>query len=62
MRYQIADFSLDTDQFELSQSGNLIHLEPQALELLVLLIEKRNQVVSVVCSIYESTTWCILRQ
>ena len=46
MRYQIADFRLDTNQCELSQSGNLIHLEPQALELLVLLIEKRNQVVS----------------
>ena len=46
MRHQIADFVLDTDRFELSQSGNLIHLEPQALELLVLLIEKRNQVVS----------------
>ena len=43
MRYQIADFNLDTDRFELSQSGKLIHLEPQALELLVLLIEKRNQ-------------------
>ena len=46
MRYHIADFYLDTDQFELSKSGNSIHLEPQALELLVLLVTKRNQVVS----------------
>jgi len=46
MRYSFDAFSLDTDRFELSRDGTAIHIEPQVLELLVLLVENRGRMVS----------------
>lgn len=46
MRYSFDSFSLDTDRFELSRAGTPIHIEPQVLELLVLLVENRDRMVS----------------
>ncbi len=46
MRYRFDDFQLDTEQFELKKSGELVHCEPQVLELLVFLIANRAQMVS----------------
>jgi TolB-like protein len=46
MRYSFDAFSLDTDRFELSREGTPIHLEPQVLELLVLLVENCDRMVS----------------
>jgi len=46
MRYQFSEFVLDTDRFELSAGGKLLHIEPQVVELLVLLIENRDRMVS----------------
>ena len=46
MQYKFDDFLLDTDQFELSKNGERLHSEPQVIELLKLLIENRDRVVS----------------
>ncbi|MEJ2142221.1 MAG: FlgO family outer membrane protein [Gammaproteobacteria bacterium] len=46
MRYQFVDFTLDTDLFELSKDGQRLPGEPQVIELLVLLVENRERVVS----------------
>jgi DNA-binding winged helix-turn-helix (wHTH) protein len=46
MRYTFNDFTVDTNQYELNHAGEAVHLEPQVLELLVLLIEQRDGVVS----------------
>jgi len=46
MRYIFAEFCLDTEQFELSRNGQHLHCEPQVIELLALLIENRERVVS----------------
>jgi adenylate cyclase len=46
MRYRINQFVLDTDRFELSENSAQIQVEPQVIELLVLLIENRNRMVS----------------
>ena len=46
MRYQFNQFVLDTDRFELSDDGKVVHVEPQVVELLALLIENRDRMVS----------------
>lgn len=43
--YCFDDFELDTQQFELRQSGVPVQVEPRALELVRLLIENRDRVV-----------------
>jgi len=45
MIYQLKGFTLDTDLFELSAGEELLHAEPQVIELLTLLIENRDRVV-----------------
>jgi TolB-like protein len=46
MRYHFDKFVLDTERFELSLRGHAVHAEPQVIELLVLLIENRDRMVS----------------
>lgn len=46
MRFDFDEFSLDTDRFELSRAGGPLHLEPQVVELLALLIENSERLVS----------------
>ena len=46
MRYQFNDCLLDTDRFELSRSGMTVRIEPQALELLLFLVQERDHVLS----------------
>ena len=46
MRYQFDEFTLDTQRFELARAGTLIHAEPQVIELLALLVENCQRVVS----------------
>ncbi len=46
MRYQFDDFQLDTDQFELRKGNQIVHTEPQVIELLGLLVEHRNRMLS----------------
>ncbi|WP_455219917.1 winged helix-turn-helix domain-containing tetratricopeptide repeat protein [Kaarinaea lacus] len=46
MRYQFNDYILDTESLELSQSGVLVHSEPQVIELLALLVENSNRLVT----------------
>ncbi|NQV45204.1 MAG: winged helix-turn-helix domain-containing protein [Rhodospirillales bacterium] len=46
MRYHVNEITLDTDRFELYEKGAPLHVEPQVIELLVLLIENRDRMVS----------------
>jgi len=46
MRYQFDDFTLDTNRFELCKCGETIHAEPQVIELLALLIENHQRMIS----------------
>lgn len=46
MRFQFEDFLLDQNNFALYQDGTAIGAEPQQIELLLLLIERRNRMVS----------------
>jgi len=46
MRYRFNEFILDTHRFEILKKGSLLHVEPQVVELLVLLIENRDRMVS----------------
>jgi TolB-like protein/Flp pilus assembly protein TadD len=46
MRYLFEDYALDTGRRELRRGASLVALEPKAFDLLVHLIEKRDQVVS----------------
>ena len=46
MLYRFNDFVLDTDCFELCKNGISIHVEPQVIELLTLLIDNRDRMVS----------------
>jgi adenylate cyclase len=46
MRYTFNQYSLDTERFELRKDGILVHVEPQVVELLSLLIKKRDRMVS----------------
>ncbi|RLA39344.1 MAG: CadC-family transcriptional regulator, partial [Gammaproteobacteria bacterium] len=45
MRYQIDQIVLDTDRFELTRDGKLLHAEPKVIELIVLLVENRERMV-----------------
>ena len=53
MRYLFLDFLLDTDQFQLHRGTERIAAEPQVIELLILLLEQRERMVSKE-EIYES--------
>jgi len=46
MRYQFGDYILDTDNYELCEHDTSLPVEPQVLELLVLLIENRGRMIS----------------
>jgi len=46
MRFQFDDFTLDTQRFELARAGTVIHAEPQVIELLALLVENGQRMVS----------------
>jgi len=46
MRYKFTEYILDTEKFELTRSGEVVRLEPQALELLVLLVRENDRVLS----------------
>ena len=46
MRYRFNDYLLDTESLELSKNGVLLHSEPQVIELLALLVENSNRLVS----------------
>ena len=46
MRYQFEEFELDTDRFELTKEGSTLKVEPQVMELLQLLIDNRDRMVS----------------
>jgi adenylate cyclase len=46
MRFEFDDFTLDTDRFELARAGTVIRAEPQVIELLALLVENSQRMVS----------------
>jgi TolB-like protein len=46
VRYRFNEFTLDTASLELRRDGELVHSEPQVLELLALLVENGGRVVS----------------
>ena len=46
MRYKFGDCDLDTDRLELRRHGAVVGLEPQAFDVLVYLVERRQRVVS----------------
>ncbi|MBV1910669.1 MAG: winged helix-turn-helix domain-containing protein [Kangiellaceae bacterium] len=46
MKYRIAEFEINTIQFQLSISGEAISTEPKVFDLIVYLIENRNRVIS----------------
>ena len=46
MIYTFDDYQIDTARFELSRGGNLLPVEPQVLELLIMLVDHRDHVVS----------------
>jgi len=46
MRYTFDRFCLDTDRYELRRDGTPIHIEPQVIELLKLLLESGGRMVS----------------
>jgi len=46
MRYRFNEYLLDTETLELSRDGVLIHSEPQIIELLAMLVENSNRLVT----------------
>ena len=46
MKYRFEQFVLDTDQFELRQNDLLLKVEPQVIELLVLLVSNSDRLIS----------------
>ncbi|WP_455375797.1 winged helix-turn-helix domain-containing tetratricopeptide repeat protein [Kaarinaea lacus] len=46
MRYQFDDYLLDTETLELSKLGVPVYSEPQVIELLALLVENNNRLVT----------------
>lgn len=46
MHYRFDDYTLDTDRFELCRNGQPLRSEPQVIELLVLLVEHRDRMVT----------------
>jgi DNA-binding winged helix-turn-helix (wHTH) protein len=46
MRYRIGTCSIDPDAYEVRREGTLVPVEPQVFDLLVMLVEHRDHVVS----------------
>jgi DNA-binding winged helix-turn-helix (wHTH) protein len=46
MRYQFNGFTLDTDRYELQNNGVVQPVEPQVIELLSVLIDNRDRMVT----------------
>ena len=46
MIFMINDCSIDTDAYEVRRGGELIAVEPQVFDLLVMLFENRDRVVT----------------
>ena len=46
MKYQFEQFELDTEKLELTHSGAVVHVEPQVLALLELLVSNSDRAVS----------------
>jgi TolB-like protein/Flp pilus assembly protein TadD len=46
MHFAFADCELDVPRHELRRSGEVVHLEPQVFDVLALLLEKRDRIVS----------------
>ena len=46
MRYEFNDYIVDTDCFEISLNQEVLRVEPQVIELIALLIENRERMVS----------------
>lgn len=46
MIYSFGDYCIDTVRFEIACRGQVLAVEPQVLDLLIMLIEKRDKVVS----------------
>ena len=46
MIFRFEDYELDTNLFELRNKGEAVPVEPQVFDLLLLLIENRDQIVS----------------
>jgi DNA-binding winged helix-turn-helix (wHTH) protein len=46
VRYQFDDCVLDTTRYELTRSGELVHVEPQVFDVLAYLVEHRDRVVT----------------
>lgn len=46
MQFRFGDHNLDTERRELRRGGTLVALEPQVFDLLVYLVQNRDQVVS----------------
>ncbi|MDP5219938.1 winged helix-turn-helix domain-containing protein [Ruegeria sp. 2205SS24-7] len=44
--YRFGDFELDSERFELRRAGQVVKIEPRSLELLFLLIENPDRVIS----------------
>src|SRR5215469_14051918 len=45
-RFQFGDFELDISAYQLRRSGRPVHLEQHPMDLLILLVERRHQLVS----------------
>src|SRR5262245_24751380 len=46
MKYQVAEYSIDTTRYRLSRDAELIPVEPKVFDLLVYLIQHRDRVLS----------------
>ncbi len=46
MIYTFGDYRIDTTRFEIARGGRVLPVEPQVLELLIMLIDNRDHVVS----------------
>lgn len=46
MKYHLAEFVIDTTQFQISSAGEVIAIEPKVFDLIVYLIENRQRLIS----------------
>jgi DNA-binding winged helix-turn-helix (wHTH) protein/TolB-like protein/tetratricopeptide (TPR) repeat protein len=46
MKYQVASFEIDTEQFQISKTNNVLAVEPKVFDLIVYLIENRQRLVT----------------
>ena len=46
MIYSFGDYRIDTVRFEIACRGQVLAVEPQVLDLLIMLVESRDKVVS----------------